>query len=1353
MFRGCDRPQDSYSKALIFLAAMPKLNIPKTRDLLQGFDFKSVFIEELGWSQPASRRPVAFEAVDESFLRTQIAELSGVVVFEVTATDGRIPDAKTRAAIHKQTAKLHHENLLIFIDGKRTQSLWYWVKREESKSYPREHWYFNGQPGDLFLSKLSSMVVDISEFDESGRLPIVEVASRLKKALDIEHVTKKFYAEFQQEHIAFLEYIKGIDDERDRRWYASIMLNRLMFVYFLQKKYFINNGDDQYLQTKLAESRKRGRDLYYGEFLTTLFFEGFAKPEKKPEVRALIGEVKYLNGGLFLEHRIELDWKRINIADKAFDNLFALFGRYSWNLNDTPGGEDNELNPDVLGYIFEKYINQKAFGAYYTRPEITEYLCERTIHKLILDRVNKPAIPGALPARQFESIAEMLMNLDGQLCGELINDVLPDLRLLDPACGSGAFLVSAMKTLIGVYSAVIGRIKFLSNANLTRWLKQIEREHDPAYFIKKKIITDNLFGVDIMEEAVEIAKLRLFLALVASAQTVEQLEPLPNIDFNILAGNSLIGLMHVDDHEFDERHAQGNLFVKPYREVLAEKNRLIDNYRRTTSYADDLRILRDNIDDKKKQALGTLNDILLNSFVNLGIKFEEATWDDAKKKEGKPMKRALKIEDIEALHPFHWGYEFDQIINDRGGFDAIITNPPWVSLEPDTKEFFSEYSEIVFKNKMDIKSFQAELARLVSNVEIKNVWLEYKSRFGHQRDFFRMAKQYEGQVPLIDGRRHGKDINLFKLFFEQCYALLRTDGCCGMVIPSGIYTDLGAKKLRELLFNKTRLIGLFGFENRKEIFEGVDSRFKFVVLTFEKGGYTDRFPAAFMRHDVAELGRFPSSESLKLEVNLIRRLAPESLSVMEFRSELEVSIARQMLKLPFLGEQITGKWNLLLHREFNMTDDSELFHKKALKGMLPLYEGKMIHQFTHKWGEPKYWLYEKEAAEVLRTAKRKAITKTMRRSALEWDEDEEVLLDYESYRLAFRDVAASTNERTMIMTILPPNVFCPHTMTLEQVYVIRAENGILDPNVEQMTNRARLFVCAIMNSFVADSWLRRSVTNHLSFFFVNGVPVPRLNEGDLAFEAIAERAGKLICTTPEFDDLAREVGLGSHKNGVTDPTERAKLRAELDGMIAHLYGLTEEEFTHILSTFPIVEKSVKDAALEAYRELAPNPGDQEIAALIAKGESNQLEFKSSARWDFNQGKQNKVMEDIVVKTIAAFLNTDGGNLLIGVDDDRNVIGLDHDYKLFGKKDSRDAYENFLTTLLLGNFGKDTSALISISIHQLDGKDVARVTAQPSPKPIFVKEERYEHLYIRAGNSTRQLTTREAMDYSRIRWQT
>ena len=513
---------------------------------------------------------------------------------EIETDDGAIADAQLRKAVHKEVSAHAHENVLIFVDRQRSQSLWYWAKRQDGKVLPRDHIFMRGQPGDLFLSKLSGIHFDLSDFDPDGNVPLVQVTGRLKEALDVERVTKRFYTEFQQQHIVFLELIEGIDDEHDRRWYASVLLNRLMFIYFLQRKLFLDQGDSSYLQNKLAFTREGGRDLYYEKFLKVLFFEGFAKPEdrRSPQVNKLLGKIRYLNGGLFLLHSIEQRWSKIRIPDKAFQNLFTLFERYSWNLDDTPGGEDNEISPDVLGYIFEKYINQKAFGAYYTRPEITEYLCERTIHALILDGVNTRGIPGVVPPRQFASIGDLLINLDAALCRKLIYEVLPNLRLLDPACGSAAFLVAAMRTLINIYAAVIGKIRFLNDAGLSSWLSQVERGHPSVnYYIKKMIITENLFGVDIMEEAVEIAKLRLFLALVAAANTVDDLEPLPNIDFNILPGNSLIGLMRVDDKDFEDRTA--DLFRKSYRQVLVEKNRMVQLFRKTTTYAEDLSSLRD----------------------------------------------------------------------------------------------------------------------------------------------------------------------------------------------------------------------------------------------------------------------------------------------------------------------------------------------------------------------------------------------------------------------------------------------------------------------------------------------------------------------------------------------------------------------------------------------------------------------------------------------------------------------------------------------------------------------------------------------------------------------------------------
>ncbi len=237
------------------------IDLEHARKRLKDFDFTKLFIEELGWSQPADCRAVAMRHGEGTFTRRQVAQLAGVVVFEVQPEDGdrRIPDAKARAAVHKEIAAHHHENLLIFVDGQRSQSLWCWVKREQGKSYPRDHIFMRGQSGDLFLSKLNAMVFDIGDFDAAGNVPLLEVTDRLKAALDIERVTKKFYTEFQDQHIAFLELIEGIADERDRRWYASVLLNRMMFIYFLQRKFFLDNGDGDYLQNKLRSPGRRAR--------------------------------------------------------------------------------------------------------------------------------------------------------------------------------------------------------------------------------------------------------------------------------------------------------------------------------------------------------------------------------------------------------------------------------------------------------------------------------------------------------------------------------------------------------------------------------------------------------------------------------------------------------------------------------------------------------------------------------------------------------------------------------------------------------------------------------------------------------------------------------------------------------------------------------------------------------------------------------------------------------------------------------------------------------------------------------------------------------------------------------------
>jgi Putative DNA-binding domain len=292
-------------------------------------------------------------------------------------------------------------------------------------------------------------------------------------------------------------------------------------------------------------------------------------------------------------------------------------------------------------------------------------------------------------------------------------------------------------------------------------------------------------------------------------------------------------------------------------------------------------------------------------------------------------------------------------------------------------------------------------------------------------------------------------------------------------------------------------------------------------------------------------------------------------------------------------------------------------------------------------------------------------------------------------------------------------------MSLECVYVDRVKtDGQVEINVKLLNGAERLFTVVLFNSFVVDYLIRQRVTAHASFFFVYNLPIPRLNSSDPRFLPIVTRATKLICTTPDFDDLAKAVGMSGHTDGVTDLAERAKLRAELDGMVAHLYGLTQADFEHILATFPLVAPEKKDAALQAFKDFAPKQGDTEIAQLIAAGESAKLEFKSTARWNVKANMADKKMEHVILKTVAAFWNAEGGTLLIGVEDSGNIYGLDADYKTLGNKGNRDGFELFLTDLLL----KDQPELrdyLQVSFHSVEDKDVCRVVAKAASKPVYV----------------------------------
>ena len=228
--------------------------------------------------------------------------------------------------------------------------------------------------------------------------------ARLQEMVNTERVTKEFFDDFKKKLKEFKASIIGIDLAEDQTWYSSVMLNRLMFIYFLQRKGFLD-GDRDYLSNRLRlvrEQRGQGQfQSFYRCFLLRLFHEGLGSKQRDDDFQQFLGRVPYLNGGLFEVHQIEERYKdedgnpKIEIPNEAFEIVFAFFNQYEWCLDTRPSRTNKEINPDVLGYIFEKYINaiqpgeQKAKGAYYTKEDITEYIAKNTIIPFLFDAAKK----------------------------------------------------------------------------------------------------------------------------------------------------------------------------------------------------------------------------------------------------------------------------------------------------------------------------------------------------------------------------------------------------------------------------------------------------------------------------------------------------------------------------------------------------------------------------------------------------------------------------------------------------------------------------------------------------------------------------------------------------------------------------------------------------------------------------------------------------------------------------------------------------------------------------------------------------------------------------------------------------
>ena len=761
-------------------------------------NFRELFIREMGWNNPKGQTTFDMTIEETTYEFQQIADRSGFQI--LTCGVKEIPTSSICKKIDTKLRRQAYDYICIYYllpsplgegQGVRPQHhLWVVpVKKVEKRDLVLVE-YETAAKADFLFEKVEDMCFGLDE-----RTTIMDVKERVQEGFIInsEKITKDFYTGFRKEHTNFAKYITGIDDEitdlkknRNKQWYTSVMLNRLMFCYFIQKKGFLDRNVN-YLRDKLAwVKREKGEDRFYGTFyqgfLVSLFHDGLNSPRHQQNFVQKYGRIPYLNGGMFSIHELEEQYPTLDIADEAFESLFSFFDQWHWHLDDRLTASGKDINPDVLGYIFEQYINDRAqMGAYYTKEDITEYIGRNTIlpflmdaakkaderpfktngavwlflresgDRYIFDAVKKGVKPGianpleqipehiavgidttlpnllerrsrwnektpepfALPTEIWRETIERLQryntikskiengeiteindfityNLDIR---QFVQDVLAQtedhlfikhfyaqlrkVTILDPTCGSGAFLFAALNILEPLYEVCIDRMQAWNEENpklFEKELAEIEGKYrsNIRYFIYKNIILRNLYGVDIMVEATEIAKLRLFLKMVAVVDVNPRednlgLDPLPDIDFNIRCGNTLVGDATAKDLEDDLNY--GDMFAK--EEFLSKVHTEMDKVAYTYEAFKKVQLEQSTDLETYRQAKKELKQRLKNLDDLLNKKLFASTVSGG----------AMKYEDwLKSHQPFHWLAEYYDIINGNGGFDVIIGNPPYVEI-------------------------------------------------------------------------------------------------------------------------------------------------------------------------------------------------------------------------------------------------------------------------------------------------------------------------------------------------------------------------------------------------------------------------------------------------------------------------------------------------------------------------------------------------------------------------------------------------------------------------------------------------------------------------------------------------
>ena len=577
----------------------------------------------------------------------------------------------------------------------------------------------------------------------AANLSIAQVSDQWRRAFSVEAVTRKFYSDYADVRDRIAQALASENsghsvvaelDEKERKDCATRQLGRVLFLWFLQAKRWLGydrsgEGPATYLADLWNRVQAEGGG-YYRRVLRLLFFDAMARPlnRRSLEAKERLGEIPYLNGGLFrtnaLEDRIEAGGA-VDLPDSLFEpdpecleSVLGLFSRYHFTTREsTPDDQSVDPDPELLGRVFENLYQGDArhdSGTYYTPREIVHFMCRQALHSWLSERIDEDS--ALIELVRLQAIEPRDVG-EGELISpdkaRQLQEALDAIRICDPAVGSGAFLLGAMQEIVQLRRGLA-----LADGQTDERIEQGVVEW------KRRAIQWSLYGVDNNPEAVEICHLRLWLSLVLDLPSPSKVDPLPNLDFRVVAGDSLID--RIGDIVLPESLPVSD-YVPPL-EIggrVVQDRRLIERWKREFEAEQTnprrLRELRDNIIGAVKRILETyVNAELLRATEAADAPKPSGLLTARQRRQEERERRAARErvqllerarDDLDAergfWRPFLWPVLFHEAFQD-GGFDLVLANPPYVRqerLSAQEKSIFKVAFPEVFAGTADLHVF------------------------------------------------------------------------------------------------------------------------------------------------------------------------------------------------------------------------------------------------------------------------------------------------------------------------------------------------------------------------------------------------------------------------------------------------------------------------------------------------------------------------------------------------------------------------------------------------------------------------------------------------------------------------